>query len=101
MSFSAACSAPGHFAGCPTLAAFLFLRLLIRQENSDIASPPYFRKKREKGWGTQHKIYTPLGLGGGGGGAAGFCRLERTPLFIHRAPLKGNDLQTTMEFCKR
>jgi hypothetical protein len=25
------------------------------------------------------------------------CRLERTPLLIHRALLKGNDLQTTME----
>jgi len=29
------------------------------------------------------------------------CRLERTPLFIHRALLKGNDLQTSMDFCKQ
>jgi hypothetical protein len=27
--------------------------------------------------------------------------LERTALFIHRALLKGNDLQIPMEFCKR
>jgi hypothetical protein len=27
--------------------------------------------------------------------------LERTPLFTHRALMKGNDLQTPMEFCKQ
>jgi hypothetical protein len=27
--------------------------------------------------------------------------VERTPLFVHRALLKGYDLQTLIEFCKQ
>jgi hypothetical protein len=50
----------------------------------------------------QARILYLLGVGGGRGWAFGFlCRLERTPLCIYRALLKGNDLQIPMEFCMR
>jgi hypothetical protein len=49
----------------------------------------------------QAQISYPLGVGGGRGWLFGGWYGPGTSLFIHRALLMGNDLQTHMEFCKR